>query len=557
MESQSPTEMKNCKLPQWFLWPLLLVCLLPTVFFMFMDTYRTGDEIVTYGMANEPEQGWMFSKGRIRAYMDTEIFGDGAGSIPGNLARAAKDVLQNRKNAVFFQMERPAETGWYTGEQLQDYLAITKGESFRPGEIYLNGMGDDANSFLYYLCLHLLSSIAPAISASKWSGFLLNLFCMAASLYLLFRIAQAYVEERGACYLIVAAYACSAAAVCMFTNIRPYALATVMFEMLLLLHLKMLRNLERNGVSAAKKYFKWLVPVYVISYISHYTAGIWAICLAVFTICQAYKQKEFVRSYLLTGILAVILGICADPMSVLGLLSKLKGSEGNGLFTAYGDMFSEWVYGIFGTPLWLLPVGALCGIALYRYRSAERRVFHLEYLFIVLLPVVYMFLSTFLMKSVRICTVMPLFFLLFGLLITYAWGGKKKWKAILFALCFLLWTGGMCAGLIREKKEERKDYLMLEEQLAQYDTDSIVFLRAHGAGYDKIPLLQNYERIYLWTTDEDWQEYAAEAKQALGNDRLVLIDGNPKELWQEAADRWGVSAEQVFGNEQYWLMQVP
>ena len=586
MESRSLTETKNSNWPQWLFWPVLLVCLLPTIFFMWQDTYRSGDEIITYGMANEPEQGWMFSKGRIRAYLDTEIFGDGAGAVPGNLAEAAADVLKNKKQAAFFQMERPSETGSYTGEQMQDYLAITEGESFRLGDIYLNGMGDDANSFLYYLLLHLVSSIAPVISAGKWSGFILNMICLVASLFLLDGIAAFFVEKRGTRWLILFLYAFSAAAVGVYTNIRPYALTVVTQEALLLLHLQMLKKLDRNGVTDAKRYIRWLVPVYVLGYISQYTTGIWAVCLAVYTIIRAKghkedlptgkslkrlkagagspeqssgAEKELIRSYMITGILAVILGIAVDPMSVLGLLSKLKGTQGSGLAEIFGEMLKAGVEGVFGTVLWLLPTAALGGIALYRYHSSESRPQIRQMLYFLGLVVFYTLLSTFLMKGHKINIILPYFFILLGMLIAYAAGEPKRWKRILLAVCFLLWAGGMFAGLSQKKKEERKDYLLLEEQLAQFDTDRIVFLRDHGAGYDKIPLLGQYEQIFLWTADEGWESYAAEASQALGDDGLLLLDGDPEALWQEAEGMLGVQESRVevlFDNEQSRLVRI-
>ena len=559
MESRSHTETKNSNWPQWLFWPVLLVCLLPTIFFMWQDTYRSGDEIITYGMANEPEQGWMFSKGRIRAYLDTEIFGDGAGGVPGNLFRAAKDVLQNKKEAAFFQMERPSETGWYTGAEMQDYLAITEGESFRPGDIYLNGMGDDANSFLYYLLLHLISSVAPAISAGKWSGFVLNLLCLVASLFLLDGIAAVFVEKRGTRWLILFLYACSSAAVGVFTNIRPYALTIVTQEALLFLHLRMLKRLDRNGTADAKRYILWLVPVYVLGYISQYTTGIWAVCLALYTIVRAKGHSEFLRSYMITGILAVLLGIIVDPMSVLGLLSKLKGTQSGSLAEIFGAMLQAGVEGVFGTPLWLLPAGALGGIALYRYLSAESRPQIRQIMYFCGLPVVYALLSTFLMKGHKINIILPYFFILLGMLIAYAAGEPKRWKRILLVVCFLFWAGGMFSDLSQKKKEERKDYLLLEEQLAQYDTDRIVFLRDHGAGYDKIPLLGQYEQVYLWTADDGWEDYAAEASQALGEDGLLLLDGDPEELWREAEAAGIAEGKQtgvLFDNGQSRLVRI-
>ena len=117
----------------------------------------------------------------------------------------------------------------------------------------------------------------------------------------------------------------------------------------------------------------------------------------------------------------------------------------------------------------------------------------------------------------------------------------------------------MFSDLSQKKKEERKDYLLLEEQLAQQDMDRIVFLRDHGAGYDKIPLLGAYERIYLWTADEGWTDHASEAGEALKEGGLLLIDGDPEELWREAEAAGiteGKQTEVLFDNGQSRLVRI-
>ncbi|MBR1472120.1 MAG: hypothetical protein IJ600_10830 [Lachnospiraceae bacterium] len=581
MELRSPTGTKNSKLikwPEWLFWPLLLLCLLPTVFFMSLDSYRTGDEVITYGMANEPAQGWMFSKGRIRSYLDHEILQDGIGGVFKNLAAAGKDILQNRRNAVFFQTERPAETGWYSGEQLRGFLAIEKGEAFHPGQVYLNAMGDDANSFLYYLCLHLLSSLIPGISAGKWSGFLLNLLCMGVLLYLLYRICCYYMENRGWRFFTLLSYACSAGAIEMYTNARPYSLAAVFFAGLFLQHLRMFEILKRSGAAAAKKYMKRLIPVYMLGYVSHYTMGIWAVCLGVFTLCTAFllssesrlgmtemhncqNPKEFIKGYLATGLLAVLLGICVDPMSVFGLLSKLKGTESASLRSAYGGVFGKAVYAmVSGNDIWLLLLAGLLVLAVARYLQKEKKADWRIVLFC-LLPFGYVLLSTFLMRTDKISTVIPYFFIMLGLLIGYVSGEQRRWKAVLASVLFLLWCIGGFHGMADSKKQERGELLLFEEQMAQHPSDTMVFVRAHGSGYDKIPLLGRYREVYVLTTDDGWQEHRGELMRAVADSGMFLCDGDSEACdmileWLSAGGLEKRHVETLYGNDQAVLIRV-
>mgnify|MGYP006987522207 FL=1 len=117
---------------------------------MMIDRYWVGDEVVTYGMANSTSQGWMLSTGRIRAYFEDEILTDSAQQTMKNIVTFGKDLAENRRGAAYFSYPRPGESGWYGKKQISDWFSIGKNERFHLGDVYLNAMGDDANSYLYY-----------------------------------------------------------------------------------------------------------------------------------------------------------------------------------------------------------------------------------------------------------------------------------------------------------------------------------------------------------------------------------------------------------------------
>ena len=58
-----------------YLYAVLVIAVMISVFLMRYDTYLSGDEIVTYGMANSSSGGWMLSTGRVAAYLENEIIG--------------------------------------------------------------------------------------------------------------------------------------------------------------------------------------------------------------------------------------------------------------------------------------------------------------------------------------------------------------------------------------------------------------------------------------------------------------------------------------------------
>ena len=161
---------------------VIILILAITGGYMAIDCYLVGDEVVTYGMANSTDKGWMLSTGRIRAYFEDEILTDSVAQTIQNIAAFGMDLAKNRRGAAYFSYPRPEECGWYGKEQISDWFSIREDERLHLGDVYLNAMGDDANSYLYYELVHLSGSLFPAISATKWSAFLVNAVALVAVL---------------------------------------------------------------------------------------------------------------------------------------------------------------------------------------------------------------------------------------------------------------------------------------------------------------------------------------------------------------------------------------
>ena len=116
----------------------------------------------------------------------------------------------------------------------------------------------------------------------------------------------------------------------------------------------------------------------------------------------------------------------------------------------------------------------------------------------------------------------------------------------------------MFGSLVEEKNSEGEDYRLLKAMMTESDQDSVVFIRNHGAGYDKIPLLGSFEKVFLWTADEGC-EAPDGFMQAVEGSGLVLVDGNPEELEGMASDAWsadGYKADCLMETEQYALLNV-
>lgn len=188
---------------------VIILILAITGGYMAIDRYLVGDEVVTYGMANSTDKGWMLSTGRIRAYFEEEF--------SRTLYRRQFKTLQhsdwisakNRRGAAYFSYPRPEECGWYGKEQISGWFSIREDERFHLGDVYLNAMGDDANSYLYYELVHLSGSIFPGISATKWSAFLVNAAALVAVLVLLYGIAGYFTADTKRKLMVCLLFGCS------------------------------------------------------------------------------------------------------------------------------------------------------------------------------------------------------------------------------------------------------------------------------------------------------------------------------------------------------------
>lgn len=358
---------------------VIILILTITGGYMAIDHYLVGDEAVTYGMANSTDKGWMLSTGRIRAYFEDEILTDSVAQTIQNIAAFGMDLAKNRRGAAYFSYPRPEECGWYGKEQISDWFSIREDERFHLGDVYLNAMGDDANSYLYYELVHLSGSLFPAISATKWSAFLVNAVALVAVLLLLYGIAGYFAADTKRQLLVCLLFGCSVGCLDLSTYLRAYMLAMAFQLALLLVHLKLYQAMRDGMEKAVRRDIAGLLVLYPLGYIAHYTTGVWAVMLGIATLVWLKKnltgqeRKKNTRRYLICGILAVGIGILLDPMSVLGLFSKLSGT-GTSPAQAIKESAAGFVASVFGNVLWMAGFCILFVINLVRsVRKAEKK----------------------------------------------------------------------------------------------------------------------------------------------------------------------------------------
>ena len=477
--------------------------------YMAIDRYLVGDEVVTYGMANSTDKGWMLSTGRIRAYFEDEILTDSVAQTIQNIAAFGMDLAKNRRGAAYFSYPRPEECGWYGKEQISDWFSIREDERLHLGDVYLNAMGDDANSYLYYELVHLSGSLFPAISATKWSAFLVNAVALVAVLLLLYGIAGYFTADTKRQLLVCLLFGCSVGCLDLSTYLRAYMLAMAFQLALLLVHLKLYQAMRDGMEKAVRRDIAGLLVLYPLGYIAHYTTGVWAVVLGIATLVWLKKnltgqeRKKNTRRYLICGILAVGIGILLDPMSVLGLFSKLSGT-GTPPAQAIKESAAGFVASVFGNVLWMAGFCILFVINLVRsVRKAEKKDNRLVWLEWLLAGYCALIVLTTRFPYFKVAY--PLMFLVIVMELNFFAETTQRPHRIkmVYSILAVVFTCSSLVYTYYNKNTEVRVSDQVEAALEASDTDRLILIREHAEGYECFPLLGRYESVYVLTNGEE------------------------------------------------------
>lgn len=488
---------------------VIILILAITGGYMAIDRYLVGDEVVTYGMANSTDKGWMLSTGRIRAYFEDEILTDSVAQTIQNIAAFGMDLAKNRRGAAYFSYPRPEECGWYGKEQISDWFSIREDERLHLGDVYLNAMGDDANSYLYYELVHLSGSLFPAISATKWSAFLVNAVALVAVLLLLYGIAGYFTADTKRQLLVCLLFGCSVGCLDLSTYLRAYMLAMAFQLALLLVHLKLYQAMRDGMEKAVRRDIAGLLVLYPLGYIAHYTTGVWAVVLGIATLVWLKKnltgqeRKKNTRRYLICGILAVGIGILLDPMSVLGLFSKLSGT-GTSPAQAIKESAAGFVASVFGNVLWMAGFCILFVINLVRsVRKAEKKDNRLVWLEWLLAGYCALIVLTTRFPYFKVAY--PLMFLVIVMELNFFAETTQRPHRIkmVYSILAVVFTCSSLVYTYYNKNTEVRVSDQVEAALEATDTDRLILIREHAEGYECFPLLGRYESVYVLTNGEE------------------------------------------------------
>ena len=514
---------------------VFLVLVFPIVLEL-RDFSLSGDEAVTYSMANNSDGGFVFSEGRVAAYFRDYIVSDSVSGFLSNLKREASDVLTNRRSARFFQYETDPEVKYYTQDQMADWFEKRDYERFNLYDTWLFAQSDDANSYLYYSLLNICCSVFPSISAEKWSGFLLNYVLYLVLLWLFYRLARHLDTEPVPAAVFTVLLACSYEVLNKVIYIRTYVLAMCFVVLLTILHVRYWKQCANS--EATDKIHLWVfIPVVVAAYISHYTTAFYTASLSVATVIHLLRtgRKKQTVHYVLIILLSGILALLADPVSVPGMLSKLLGGSGGGGASAFlreaGDYFLMSLIPGIPMAVWLI---AVLLVSYIRYPRNGK--FSAEYK--ILLGAVCIFLVIILagIKGARyLSAATPILLLLLELYFyrRIAVFQKPVYTSGIAAItvCIYLLSSGVCA--FHDIDQANRSALKKEEVISSVSDRTCIFLRNRRSGYENAWYLPRFSAAQVITlSTENWE--AMVDRKALENDEIiVIVDPSAEEMIPE------------------------
>lgn len=540
---------------------LLLTLILP-FFMMSYDTYISGDEVITYSMANNDNGGFVFSEGRVASYIKNEIFDDSVSETLMNLKDFAVDILKNKKSAQFFQYARNPEIAIYSNSEINDWFSKRNDETFNIGTTWLYSLSDDANSYLYYCLLNFVSSLFVGISGTKWVGFILNYLCFLLCLFEIFKISKSIGMSKVKSIVASVIWGTSVVEITTVTYIRTYICATAFALLVTQLHVNLFKKIKADSNYCFGNELIWIIVAYVFSYIAHYTNAIVLCSLAfvmfVFMIKYGVKVKRIVL-YCIGIFIAIGLGIIADPTSVLGLASKLMAASGDNV-TMGEKAIVAWKYlseTIFpNTVICSLVVAAIFYEAVRYFQTKRKSRDDSEVIYLSLTTVVFfivVLIGTGRLDYSRV--IMPILAILLVDVVSNTvkilFANKKKTATIWCTLiATIIVVSGIHGGMNRLATENSLQ-AGVDNALEDYVGYYCLYFRHRSGGYQDVVNLRNMSSAQIVTIDTpDWGQLADQSFDC--SDQILVFF--TFDTFNEDTTQWVIDAgyqmrERVYAGE--------
>lgn len=240
---------------------------------------------------------------------------------------------------------------WHSSAFFQDYLTLTKEESFDVSGVW-NTVQADVHPPLFYLFLEVSSSVFSAVFPgifTKWSGILVNIAFFLLTIFFLWKLSRELTEYYFWAAMTCVLYGFSAGAASMVVFIRMYTIFTCFAVLFTYLNVRLWKVLW----SKTEKEKKWLYPALSITAVAgiltqyYFLIYAFLICVVIWG-CSLLKRKYiFMTKYTCAMAISLAGSVLIWPDMLDDIFFGYRGeeaftnlAEGGGLTEALRKLLS-------------------------------------------------------------------------------------------------------------------------------------------------------------------------------------------------------------------------
>lgn len=207
---------------------------------------------------------------------------------------------------------------WVDGSNLYDYLVVNKGQEFSYGSVLYNHTYD-LSPPLHSLILHTICSFFPD-TFSPWYSFAINIVSFIFTIIFLFLCVKMLKNEAMA-ILVCAWYGFSSSTIDNFLYLRPYALGTALFTILLYLNVYMLDKIKKKEKISWKLFLVMGITAF-LGFMTHFyvilATGVLTALICIYLIIRKQFKVMFAYGGTMLAALGLTVLCCSNMFSIIG-----------------------------------------------------------------------------------------------------------------------------------------------------------------------------------------------------------------------------------------------